>query len=579
MRYFALLPALATLFIATDAKFNNPDGVDIWCGKAYRAGNASFSPGGGFVDPPLSPTPLFRLQAKPRMSIYLDTDINGSIIVNAGVSYRLGEPIAAEYLPLSSPSPSLASLKSKLQLKVLTNGTLLTTATIDLNSTDNEIALDLRGLTARFDPHNITVLASLANGIIYSATTTLYRLPYPEDYGSISRLDSLYGGLWVLRGKQAAWELIFPYTYYVQWSLYWDTNVTTLDEFAAIGYNMVHIVPTGTLGDSPFPWDQFQPYLDRAAELGLFFQYDFSWSPTDDSSMIEQVTRLRTHPSILLWYQSDEPDGKGNPLNSTGLARDTLRLIDPYHPSSLALNCDDFYYSDYAAGGEIVISDVYPVSTNTSWSTVYETPCNATYGCCGCDNCNGNFEDITRRLYDFRHRDEQLGWHKTHWSAPQAFGNETFWTRYPTAAEAIVMSLVAVNHGAKGLVAWDFPTTAELSIATQQLAKLMTGNIIRSFVLQTPLIESLAIGGSDLVDSAVWVNTGTKEALLSVINMNYANGNWPVQVALPTGVTIKSVANVLWGNVSWSVHEGGNTLLAPFGLLGLQTSMVVLNLV
>ena len=164
--------------------------------------------------------------------------------------------------------------------------------------------------------------------------------------------------------------------------MYWDNDVTTLDEFAAMGYNLIHIVPTGSLGDSSFPWDQFQPYLDRASELGIFFQYDVIWSPTNDTAMIEQVTRLRSHPSILLWYQSDEADGKSNPVNSTGLAREKMWELDPYHPSSLALNCYDFYYADYAKGGEIILSDVYPISTNTSWSTVYETPCNTTYGCC-----------------------------------------------------------------------------------------------------------------------------------------------------------------------------------------------------
>ncbi|EFW99539.1 hypothetical protein CMQ_7907 [Grosmannia clavigera kw1407] len=567
------LVALVTLSAGTYAQFNNPEGVDIWCGKAYRAGDASFSPGGGFVDPPLSPTPLLHLQVKPRMSIYLDTDVEGSIIVNTGVSRQLGEPIAAKYL-----SPSLSSLEKVLKLVVLANGTPMTTAVLGINSTNNEIAIDLGYLAARFNPHNITVLATLANGIVYSASTTLHRLPYPDDYGSVSRLDNLYGGLWVQRGKNSTWEVIFPYTYYVQWSLYWDSNVTTLDDFAAMGYNMIHIVPTGTLAESPFPWDQFQPYLDRAAELGLFLQYDFSWTPTNDSSMVEQATRLRKHPSILLWYQSDEPDGKSNPLNSTGLARNTLWTIDPYHPSSLALNCADFYYSDYAAGGEIVISDVYPVSTNTSWSTVYDTPCNATYGCCGCDNCGGSFEDITLRLQDFHHRDELLGWQKTHWAAPQAFGNETFWTRYPNAAEVIVMSLVAVNHGAKGLVAWDFPTTAGLSMATTQLAKVMTSSVFSSFVLQTPISESLAIQGGSLVDAAVWVNKETKEALLTVINLNYADLKLPIQVALPANITVESVSSNLWGNVSWSVTGEGNTLLASAGLLGLQASMVILSL-
>ena len=35
-----LFPALATvaaLFVTVEAQFNNPPGVDIWCGKAYQS--------------------------------------------------------------------------------------------------------------------------------------------------------------------------------------------------------------------------------------------------------------------------------------------------------------------------------------------------------------------------------------------------------------------------------------------------------------------------------------------------------------------------------------------------------------
>lgn len=57
-------------------------------------------------------------------------------------------------------------------------------------------------------------------------------------------------------------------------------------------------------------------------------------------------------------YQSDEPDGKSNALNSTGIAYNTIKELDPYHPLSLALNCYDFYYSDYAAGADIIVPGV-----------------------------------------------------------------------------------------------------------------------------------------------------------------------------------------------------------------------------
>lgn len=112
----------------------------------------------------------------------------------------------------------------------------------------------------------------------------------------------------------------------------------------------------------------------------------------------------------------------------------------------------------------LLLVDVYPISTNTSFSTEYGTICNATYGCCGCDDCGIGptvFSDIPQRLDEFRRRDDIIGWAKTQWFAPQAFGNETFWTRYPTAAELQVMTLLAVNHGK-----CPFPATLKKGTAT-----------------------------------------------------------------------------------------------------------------
>lgn len=374
-------------------------------------------------------------------------------------------------------------------------------------------------------------------------------------------------------------SVLTPSPSYVQWSLYWDANVTTLDDFSS-SYNMIHIVPTGTLGDQPFPWEQFQPYLDRAAELGIWLQYDVLWTPDNVTSMIEQVTTLRSHPSILSWYQSDEADGKSNPINSTGLAYDLIKSLDPYHPVSLALNCYDFYYSDYAAGADIIAPDVYPISTNLSFSTVYNTECNATYGCCGCDDCGVGptvFSDISLRLDEFRRRDNLLGWAKTQWFAPQAFGNETFWTRYPTAAELDVMTLLSVNHGAKGIVMWNFPTTAELSVFTSEMSSLFTGQDAPAFLIGAPRTGDLAVTGANgYLDATVWVDAASGTALVSVINMNYdAVGS--ANVALPAGVTVSTIDSYLWGNSTWQAGENGTLSLAS-GLSGLETAVFVVSL-
>ncbi|KAM0811194.1 putative Glycoside hydrolase subgroup catalytic core [Seiridium cardinale] len=553
-----------------EAQFNNPEGVDIWCGKAYRPANASFNPGGWFEDPPKSDVPLLNLRVRPRMSIYLETDEEASLLVDAGISDQIGQPLPYNY------TVSTKYVTSTLSVDILVGNTTVGNTSISIGSTDVEVPIDLRQFTAGLDGIYISIKATLGGAQTYEASTELFKLPSPEGYGSVSRLDNLYGGLWVQRDGEA-WQHIFPYTYYVQWSLYWDDNVTTLNDYAALGYNMIHIVPTGTLQDQPFPWDQFEAYLDRADELGLYLQYDVIWEPDNLTRMIEQVERIRSRRSLLVWYQSDEPDGKSNPINSTGIAYDKIRELDPYHPASLALNCYDFYYSDYAKGADIILPDVYPISVNTSYSDVYGTVCNATYGCCGCDDCDGAFEDISDRLDEFRRRDDLIGWSKTQWFAPQAFGNETFWKRYPTAAEEVVMTLLAINHGAKGIVMWDYPTTAELLNVTNHLASVLTNQSVADFLLGAPLTQTLEVSGASRVDAAVWVSADTSQALLSVVNLNYGDIKEMLQVAAPNGTSFTSVTQTLWGDLSWDV-EDDQTLSSSGGMLGLQVSVLLLEI-
>src|SRR3954465_2000448 len=88
----------------------------------------------------------------------------------------------------------------------------------------------------------------------------------------------------------------------------------------------------------------------------------------------------KNRTTLLMWYTADEPDGWGYALNSTKLAYDQLKELDPYHPVSMVLNCRNFFYEEYASGTDIVYEDAYPVAINSTWSIPWGTPCNKTYG-------------------------------------------------------------------------------------------------------------------------------------------------------------------------------------------------------
>ncbi|GKZ24309.1 hypothetical protein AbraIFM66951_011167 [Aspergillus brasiliensis] len=551
--------------------FNNPPGVDIWCGKAYRASNASFNPGGWFEQPSYSSSPLLNLKVRPRMSIYLETDASGSLLVDTTVSHLVGDP-----LPIQTRT-NYTDQHLHLSINILTDETpiaSITNYTLPLDTSKAELPLSFDHLTPKLTPYTITTTASLSNSITnttFTTTSELFYLPQRTDGGSATRIDHRTGMLSYIRDQSTTWTPIIPYTYYAQWSLYWDTNTTTLETFTSQGYNVIHIVPTGTLSDTPFPWTTFTPYITQSDTLNLHLQYDVLFDPTNLTKLTDQVTHIHTHPSLLLYYTADEPDGKSNPLNSTRLAYDLIRSMDPYHPVSLALNCKDFYYEEYASGADIILSDVYPVATNTSWSSVYDTPCNATYGCCGCDDCRGEFEDISDRLDEFHSFDGVIGWEKVHWGAPQAFGEETFWSRYPTAEEEVVMVMVSVNHGAMGIVMWDYPSSEGVERVTRELAPVVTGETVVGF-LSDGVRRVGVVRGARRVDVAVWVVEG--KALVSVVNLNYGETG-EVKISLE-GVKVAGVEKVLWGGNGWDVKDGE---LVSDGLGELEVSILVVNLV
>jgi hypothetical protein len=170
--------------------------------------NSSFDPGGQFQDPPISSKPQLRFRARPRLSIYLDTDKEAVVLVDARVVFQAGEPIPACYVPHESKEPASMAIEVSLGDEVLA------VTKIRVGSTENQVPISLTGFEPRFEAYELKVVATLSPRLIYSSDAELYYLPYPEDYGSVSRLDNLYGALFVQRGRDNDWERIFPYTYY-----------------------------------------------------------------------------------------------------------------------------------------------------------------------------------------------------------------------------------------------------------------------------------------------------------------------------------------------------------------------------
>ncbi|KAH9008416.1 hypothetical protein EDB84DRAFT_96528 [Lactarius hengduanensis] len=263
--------------------------------------------------------------------------------------------------------------------------------------------------------------------------------------------------------------------------------------------------------------------VDKMEELGLWLMYDMRWDYMNSTSVTEQVTSLRNRTNLLLYYTADEPDGSEDPLAAPATAATLINSLDPYRPSSLVLNCQDYFFSDYAAGTPILMQDTYPIGINATYSVRWHTPCTRIQGDCGCDNCVGDFEDIRNRMDDFAMRLEVFGWErsKSVWTVPQGFGSSEYWSRTPTGAEFLVQTIVAVNAGARGSVSWSDPTTADIKAAASAFASALpelTPFLLSSSLSQPP-VHFFRVITSNRLDIGVWAAEGT--TLVVAANLNY----------------------------------------------------------
>lgn len=239
----------------------------------------------------------------------------------------------------------------------------------------------------------------------------------------------------------------------------------------------------------------------------------------NDTSVTEQVNMVKNSPALLLWYTGDEPDGTSDPLNATTHAYDLIYELDGYHPVSLCLNCYDYYWTNYTAGSDIVMQDTYMISNNVTFSSQWDTPCTPDYGDCGCDDCKGDFEDISTRMDLFAYRIWVNGWGLTKavWSSPQGFGgiDEQYWPEPPTGPEFVLQSVLALNHGGIGIVSWDAPTTDDIWNYGALLAQ--SSSILKDYMLDPSATFQHIF--SYQIDIGLW--TVDTKTLVLATNLNY----------------------------------------------------------
>jgi len=102
--------------------------------------------------------------------------------------------------------------------------------------------------------------------------------------------------------------------------------------FKRVGYNILHIVLTGRLGDTLFPFDNLTNFID----LALWLMYDARWNRSNLTLMMEQPVHINTRKSLLLYYTADDLDGQTEPLNATKSPMTPSKPLIPTTPSLYA---------------------------------------------------------------------------------------------------------------------------------------------------------------------------------------------------------------------------------------------------
>lgn len=550
------------------------------------------------------------MQIKPRYSLYLSSETHGEIIVKATISQFHGTPWNTSTLNGTGPDDRSNWLVFSINL-VATDDVLLSDRII-INSTSstNLFSFPLSRLkqAPSLKPIPLVLYGAPENGHpSFTATTSLYYLPEKPlnkstglPQGSVTKIDNLHNALFHRNSfsPNNTFLPLIPHGFFASYDNFLrEPNATSLIQSYA-NYGLNAMTPLTTYTDSAPKF----AYMDA---INLKVMYNLREIYKNSSAVRSNVLSARDSDSLFAYWSTDEPDGWQDPFHYPRDAYTLIKDLDPYHPVAIVLNCQNYYFQEYTVDtSDIIMTDVYPIGINSTFSK-WGTPCTWDLGDCGCDNCQGNVQDVSSRLDDFARYEEWLGlWPKTKMFNPQSFHGQDYWFRDPTTEESWAMDLLAVNHGAVGLISWLWPAGDRLGRAHGDLSKVITGGQVVKFlagegfapgekrgerigpVRAEVVIKETGNGESkiEVVDAAYWVKTelAEKKMLVSVVNGGYVGINSTVSINVPGATVIEGVP---WDNggktgpgqgVEWKLEDGK---LTASRLPAMGTFLVVLGMV
>ncbi|EIW76589.1 hypothetical protein CONPUDRAFT_76224 [Coniophora puteana RWD-64-598 SS2] len=497
--------------------------AQTWCGKNYMANQTVVPPGGQFALPASSEEPLLALRCAPAFRPYLSEDAtSAAFVIDTTVVYQY----IAGAAPITLSSNASATLKSSsigtLNITISANGTNLITTQVPLNAAGYEVQANLTALSAQQAAYDLTCSATFSepsSNEVQKFEAKGELLYLPDTNGSVTKTDLRTGLLWArpANGSGGAFAPIMPNGFYVNFDEYLSNNLSIIGDLKKDGFNTIHPIPPFTNTTA------FEEMLNLTVENGLYITYDMRSYYQNLTAVSQLVNTYKSLPNLLTWETAHEPDGNSDPVDAALAAYDLIYAIDGYHPVGIVLNCENYNFSPYAEGADIVLEDAYPIGINATWSVVWDTPCTPDFGHCGCDNCQGTQDDIRARVQTYKDRLAIQGWERTKsvWSVPQAFGDGAYWSTIPSGQDWATMIMTSLNHGASGIVSYQYPTTTGNVSTIEGTAADLNGLFAANIVPY--LADPNAVFGGyqfDGVDVGVW-NNGTVYLLMA---QNLNNG-------------------------------------------------------
>ncbi|KAI8453622.1 hypothetical protein BY996DRAFT_7144880 [Phakopsora pachyrhizi] len=229
---------------------------------------------------------------------------------------------------------------------------------------------------------------------------------------------------------------------------------------------------------------------------------------------------------------------------------------------------------------------------SSTFSSRWNTSCTPTHGDCGCDNCKGNFKDISSRMEKFKVRRDLLMRSRSMqiWGVPQAFKDESYWERPPTGVEFLLSCSLYVLEGAVGLVGWieNSDMSEELKQATKVFGIALEKMIGYLTLPDNYLIHQSVNSHNRNIMVRYWKDSSNSSILLISTNMVENSQAWSIDLSSEflddvdskrsVSFRIEVVEKIFESNVLQSLEiKKGDTLIGSGNFDGLGCGAYILK--